>query len=186
MYTCTLQFSDLDIHRLQTDAIHLFARPDAVHPLLKNQVGLTYMDDDCANKFHDGVGSLDWDYQSWTTGKNPPPSTRGATEADFSKIVPAIEPTYLGSVVAELQQRYNIGRTRLMKLSSTRCLSWHRDSTPRLHIPIITGPACFMIWENKTIHLEQGKLHWTDTRMLHTAINASFEDRIHLVTTVAT
>ncbi len=71
-----------------------------------------------------------------------------------------------------------------MRLTSKTCLTWHYDSTPRIHLPIITNDKCFMVWENYTKHLEEGILYQVNTKIPHTAMNASFEERIHIVATV--
>jgi hypothetical protein len=181
-----LNFNKVDIAQLQKESNMLFDTPGVVHELFRHQIGLTFMDDNCQNKFQDGVGSLDWDYSKWNheTEKNPPRSDRNATEKDFSKIVPEIKNMYLGEIIKNLQTTYNVGRARLMRLTSKTCLTWHYDSTPRIHLPIITNDKCFMVWENYTKHLEEGILYQVNTKIPHTAMNASFEERIHIVATV--
>ena len=31
------------------------------------------------------------------------------------------------------------------------CLTYHKDSTPRLHVPIVTNEDCFMIVDDKVL-----------------------------------
>tara|TARA_B110000977_G_C11061783_1_gene486268 strand:- start:869 stop:1429 length:561 start_codon:yes stop_codon:yes gene_type:complete len=181
-----LDFIKIDINQLQEETTTLFSRPGITHPLVSNQIGLTYADDKCKNKFQDGIGSLEFNYLEWDNDVNTPIplSTRQLREEDFCKIVPEIKDLYLGTIVKKLQEKYNVGRTRLMKSYPKTCLSWHYDSTPRIHIPITTNPTCFMVWKNVTRHLEAGNVYWVDTTVSHTAMNASFDERVHLVATV--
>lgn len=185
-----LDFSiDIDIKRLKNETLTLFDNDKLFAYGFEDQIGLTYENDENQNKFTDAVGSLDWDYANWTdedqkNGLPPPKNTRNIREHHFDKIVPELKDTYIYEIVKKLQQEYNIGRTRLMRSLPKTCLTWHVDSTPRLHIPIITNERCFMVWENCTQHLEEGMVYWADTTVPHTAMNASFEERIHLVATL--
>lgn len=84
-------------------------------------------------------------------------------------------------VINSYLKKYNIFRARLMKLNPRTTLSWHRDFTPRIHIPIITSPGCFIVLKRKLYHLEAGKSYLVDTTLDHTAINCDKTDRWHLV-----
>lgn len=180
---------NVNISRLQEEVLDLFSRKDIFDSYFPNQLGLTYENDDCINKFSDAIGSLDYDYDKWTdaqkdAGEPPPLSTRKVTEKDFNKIVPELAGTYIYDILLELQTKYKIGRTRLMLSKPKTCLSWHHDSTYRLHIPVVTQEGCWMVWENCTLHMPEGSCYWADTTQWHTAFNGSFKNRIHLVATV--
>lgn len=180
---------DVDIGQLQNETTELFSRKEIFSVHFPSQLGLTYEDESCENKFGDGVGSLDWDYTLWTpeqikAGLHPPARTRKVTEQDFNKIVPELQGFYIYDLLKLLQEKYNIGRTRLMLSNPKTCLSWHRDSTYRMHIPIFTQEGCFMAWNDCTLHMPEGSCYWTDTTVPHTAFNGSFKERIHLVATV--
>ena len=156
---------------------------------MHNQVGLTYANEACNNKFYDAVGSLDLDYERWTeeeiaAGSPPPARQEKMDESEFNKIVPNLSGMYIYDLLSNMKNEYDIGRTRIMVLESKQCLTWHQDSTPRLHIPIITHDGCKMVWENTTASLMPGLLYWADTRHPHTAFNGSYKQRIHLVATV--
>ena len=71
-----------------------------------------------------------------------------------------------------------------MKSKIKTCLSWHNDSSPRIHYPIKTQDGCLMVIGDEVKHLEQDKWWWTDTTITHTALNGSREERIHLVITL--
>ena len=174
----------IDIERLKTETVLLFENKDLFSDTFKTQLGLTYANEKSKNKYLDAVGSLDWDYENWDGEGNPPPRKDKVKEKDFVKIVPDLKGTYLYELLQDLQNKFHIGRTRLLLMEPKTCLTWHQDSTYRLHIPIITNDRCMMVWDNKTVHMPQGTLYWVDTTQPHTAFNGSFEKRIHLVTTV--
>ena len=63
-----------------------------------------------------------------------------------------------------------------------QCYSYHRDQTKRLHIPIITNDKCFLVVDDEVVRTPiEGNSYVIDTTKIHTAVNASFEDRIHLI-----
>ena len=74
-----------------------------------------------------------------------------------------------------------------MWVNPMSCYSLHKDSTPRIHIPLITNPSCYFIFkENNTPegiiqHLPVGSVYWTNTTVSHTFINCSELPRLHLV-----
>lgn len=105
-------------------------------------------------------------------------------EEDFSVLCSAFKNTKFEIVYNELKHNYNIGRVRLMKSKPKTCLSWHTDSNLRIHYPIKTQDGCFMIINDEIKHLPQFTWWLTNTIPFHTAINASKEDRIHLVAVV--
>ena len=105
-------------------------------------------------------------------------------EEDFTVLCKQFENTIFEIVYNLLSQRYKLGRVRLMKSTPKSCLTWHTDSSPRIHYPIKTQEGCFMVIENEVKHLEANKWYWTDTIKPHTAFNASKEDRIHLVAVI--
>ena len=70
-----------------------------------------------------------------------------------------------------------------MRMRPKTCLTYHKDdSTMRLHVPIITNDACFFINNDVVGKMQKcGGLYLYDVASRHTAVNASREDRIHLV-----
>lgn len=88
-----------------------------------------------------------------------------------------------GSLMSYLHEysKYQIGRIRVMRITGRSCYSWHRDPTPRLHIPLITNSAAFVIVQDQSKHLDCGSLWWVNTTFNHTAINCHTQDRWHLV-----
>lgn len=84
----------------------------------------------------------------------------------------------------ELLEKYNLHRTRLMKMKKKTCYSYHYDLTPRIHIPLISNNSCMFVIEDKVYRLPaDGSVYLVDTTKYHTALNANREDfyRLHLV-----
>ena len=85
---------------------------------------------------------------------------------------------YINSII----KNFNLYRVRLMNLKSKTCYSYHKDQCKRFHIPIITNENCFFIVDEKIVRCPaDGNYYVIDTTKKHTAVNASFEDRIHLI-----
>jgi len=70
---------------------------------------------------------------------------------------------------------------RFMKMVQRKCLSWHSDYSPRIHVVLDTSEGNFMVIEDEVKHLEQNTSWITDTTFKHTAFNASMYPRIHIV-----
>ena len=85
---------------------------------------------------------------------------------------------YLNSIIKE----WGLYRVRLMNLKSKTCYSYHQDQGKRFHIPIITNDNCFFVVDDKIVRYPaDGNYYIVDTTKKHTAVNASWEDRIHLI-----
>jgi hypothetical protein len=101
-------------------------------------------------------------------------------EDDFN--VPIFDMPYTNSIIAEL----GMTRTRVMRMRSKTCYSYHQDPTMRIHIPLITNDSCFMVVADEIMRYPADGSHYLmDTTKMHTAVNASFEDRIHIVGCIA-
>lgn len=77
------------------------------------------------------------------------------------------------------------GRTRIMRMNGKKCYSWHKDTSPRVHVPLITTRDNFMVVGPIAQHLAIGHVWWVDTTKWHTAMNCSEVDRYHLVIEVS-
>lgn len=75
----------------------------------------------------------------------------------------------------------NAFRCRIMISDPKGCMSMHRDASPRVHIPVKTNKDCLMIIDKQCYNLEVGNCYFTDTTKHHTAVNASRENRIHII-----
>jgi hypothetical protein len=93
-----------------------------------------------------------------------------------------LNPLYKGTVFEELIEKYKLIRTRFMWVSPFTCYSMHQDSSPRIHIPIITNQDCYFVFKKNIVqHMPIGSVYQTDTRHFHTFMNCSSEHRLHLV-----
>lgn len=139
-----------------------------------------------------GVGSLyyDWDnsYKKQSVDGTEelilPVRDPVLAEEDFQYLCDTFKGTLFEQVYDILAAKYILGRVRLMKSSPKTCLSWHQDTSSRIHYPIKTQTGCFMVIDDEMKHFPVNTWWHTDTTKLHTAFNASLESRIHLVAVV--
>lgn len=85
---------------------------------------------------------------------------------------------YINNIINDLK----LVRTRILVLPGRTNYLWHKDNTKRLHIPLITNPHCFFIFEDGIVHFPaDGRCYIADTRKYHNAMNSSVDTRIHIV-----
>ena len=93
-----------------------------------------------------------------------------------------LNPYFKNSIFEDIIKEYNLKRTRLMWVSARSCYSMHMDTTPRIHVPIVTYPDCYFVFRHKPPqHLPVGSIYKVDTRLPHTFMNCSDKPRLHLV-----
>ena len=93
-----------------------------------------------------------------------------------------LNPFFKDTIFEEVINQYKLKRTRLMWTSPMTCYSMHRDSTPRVHIPLITNLDCYFVFQQGIVqHLPLGYVYWVDTTKKHTFMNCSEHPRLHLV-----
>lgn len=135
-----------------------------------------------------GAGSLKYDWANATiteTGeKIVPLRDPPIRERAFTKLCNHFKNTKFETIYRALEERYDLGRVRIMTSYPGTCLSWHEDGEDRVHFPIYTNPGCFMVIEDEVKHLEQNKWYYANTMKPHTAFNASKDRRIHLVANI--
>ena len=142
--------------------------------------------------FHKGVGSLLFD---WNNSKidsvngidnvsNLLRKSEPLTESSFTVMCSQFKGTIFETVYNMLNQHYILGRVRLVHLKPKTCLSWHNDTTPRLHYPLLTQEGCFLVIEDEVMHLSSNTWYMADTIKSHTAFNSSRNSRIHLVAVI--
>ncbi len=138
------------------------------------------------NKIKEEIKTLpEWDeqicLQGTSTIKDPFAGTGKtkdlpAKEKEF--IYPLFDLPYINSIIKE----HTLHRVGLKKLKSKTCYTYHQDQVKRFHIPIITSERCFFVIEDKIVRYPaDGNYYIVDTTKKHTAVNASWEDRIHLL-----
>jgi hypothetical protein len=143
------------------------------------QAGLQYKDNTLGNSQEtiNPDTNQPWTKHEWTSavGRNQ------GMELAYNNINPFFKDTIFEKLIID----YKMTRTRLMWINQMSCYSIHRDSTPRVHIPLITNPECYFVFKNDDMatltHLKIGHVYWADTRKDHTFMNCSEMSRLHLV-----
>ena len=103
---------------------------------------------------------------------------RRGDELDYTNLNPFFKDTIFEALI----NQYKLKRTRLMWVSPMTCYSMHKDTTPRIHIPMITNPECYFVFKTGIIqHMPVGSVYWTNTVNLHTFMNCSTNSRLHLI-----
>ena len=89
------------------------------------------------------------------------------------------ELSYTNSVIESL----GMFRTRLMSMEPRSCYTYHKDTTKRIHIPLITNNAAFMVIEDKCYwYPADGNYYLADTTKFHTFVNGHRDQhRLHIV-----
>ena len=80
-------------------------------------------------------------------------------------------------------------RTRVLKLPTGKCYSWHSDKELRVHLAVTTNDKCFIVENKKLVNVpSDGSPYLINTINKHTAMNCNREDfdRIHIVGTIDT
>jgi hypothetical protein len=116
----------------------------------------------------------EWTKESWqnAVGRNK------GMELTYDQLNPFFKDT----IFEKLINRYKMYRTRLMWISKMSCYSIHTDSTPRIHVPIITNPQCFFVFREGIVqHLSAGSVYRVNTTKPHTFMNCSDTPRLHLI-----
>ena len=182
--------NNLPILDLKTELFNLIQNKIIVWPD-QNQVCINTLPDH-PDDYLIGCGSLYYNWtekkiiknQDGTTEVYAPKFQNPKKESDFTVLCNAFKKTLFEEVYNELRKKYKIGRIRLMKMKPKTCLSWHIDLCARVHFPIKTQDGCIMVIENEVMHMPADTWWYTNTHNKHTAVNASNQDRIHLVCSV--
>lgn len=102
----------------------------------------------------------------------------GLEHAEKDFIHPLWNMPYTNRILKEL----GMYRTRVMDMRPKTCYTYHRDPSPRLHIPLVTNDSCFFVVDDEVMYLPaDGNTYVIDTTKKHTFVNASRERRIHIV-----
>ena len=154
---------------------------------ITNQICLTHTlkDYDKGSLFYEGCGSLTyaWSKDPYNEDGSLNKRKEQLVESDFTEFNDEIKSSYLFEVYETLSKYFILGRFRFFKLAPKKCMGWHSDTEPRIHIPVITDPGCKIVIENESVHLPaSGFVYHCDTEKFHTALNGSHKcNRIHLV-----
>lgn len=149
-----------------------------------NQLSLVHTGEysDPADQIYDGIGSI---IKSGLDNRLNRNYIEGKEKDKFVYLHESVKGTYLETVINKVKEfsERPVGRIRLMLLKSKTCYSWHKDDDLiRYHVPIITNPRCFIVTEHGLYTMpEEGKLYSLVSTAMHTAMNASQDDRVHLL-----
>lgn len=146
---------------------------------------------DCFQKLETGIVWTNYGHKGKQAGlqfknsEDPWTSAVGKSQGQellYSTLNSYFENTEFENII----KKYNLKRTRLMWVGPYACYSMHQDTTPRIHIPLITNPECYFVFKDGGIeHLPVGNVYWTNTTKLHTFMNCSNQHRLHLVGIIA-
>lgn len=107
-------------------------------------------------------------------------------ESAYTELNPVFAGTAFEDVFHALNERFTLGRMRVLSKAIYSCNSWHRDPEPRIHIPLVTNPGSLFIVNHHCTHLPaDGSVYFTDTRGYHTALNGGPDPRVHIVAAIA-
>lgn len=155
-----------------------------------NQICINSTKADC-NNFLLGTGSLskNWNksvtkHSDKITSITVPRKENQLKEEEFTEICPIFQNTQIEKIYNFLSNKYILGRVRFIKSDPRTCMSWHKDSSTRIHYSLSTDKGCMMVIENEIIHMPRNTWWLTNTTMNHTAFNASMSSRIHLVAVI--
>ena len=90
-------------------------------------------------------------------------------------------PLFDAPIINSFMEHFKLHRTRIMIQEPRSVLTWHKDWTQRIHLPIYTHEHCKMVIEDNVYHLEEGKIYFTNTTKYHTAMNCHSTRRLHIV-----
>lgn len=110
------------------------------------------------------------------------PIRRPAEEMAFNVINEPFRGTVFEEILLGLP--FPFGRTRIMCIPPQRCYPVHCDQTIRYHIALRTHPYSYLMYpySAKVYHIpDDGHIYRVDAREPHTAVNASWVPRFHLV-----
>jgi len=106
-------------------------------------------------------------------------------ERDLVVVNSIFSGSYTEKVFHEVDKKYDVCRARFMTLGPpplARAYSYHKDLTPRLHIPLTTNDDCMFLVNDELRYMpELGTLYFLDTTQRHTALNLGWTKRTHLV-----
>ena len=143
------------------------------------------------NNFSLGTGSLERDWSKSSITENKISQTIQVNkkqsifkESDFTQLCDVFRNTEFEKVYNMLASKHTVGRIRIMKMDPKNCMSWHTDSSKRIHYVLSTSKGANLVVDNEVKFLELNSWYLVDTTKHHTAFNASMTSRIHLVAVI--
>lgn len=173
-----------DLTYMTENDIISFGYEDDNQPMTR-QICINTIEDEPDN-YRLGNGSLyyDWDRSYFDNELKTtvvPPRDRILEETDFNTICSQFKNTEFEKLYDFLNERYILGRVRVMQSDPKSVLTWHTDTSPRIHYVLQTDVGCKMVIEDEVLHLPENTWWFTETTNHHTAFNGSKIKRIHVV-----
>lgn len=133
-----------------------------------------------------GAGSLRWYVDRQSDGSFiKRERERRVRETEFVHFNKAYENTHIHRLYKEIQEvaQLPVLRMRAMTMMPGCCLTMHHDGEPRAHLALKTNEDCFFVVEHSEVHHIplNNKLVVVDTTKTHTFVNASVDNRFHIV-----
>jgi len=119
---------------------------------------------------------------SWLNSRG---SDKTSRERYFNKLQPKLQNTEIELLFNSLN--FDITRTRIFVIDpGSTPYTVHRDTTPRIHIPIETNEKCRFYFYNPSEEPAEympadGSIYLVNTKINHTFKNESNQRRIHIV-----
>lgn len=128
-----------------------------------------------ADPFRDGAETQ----YDLTTGR------RRFAEAEFSTFNDQLKDTGFYELYQKLP--FTVGRMRVRSLAPGKAMTMHADTSPRAHVALVTNPFCYLTTADGQMHHvpADGNVYVFDTRLEHTAFNASEQPRLQLAIALA-
>ena len=92
-------------------------------------------------------------------------------ESRYTLFNEKLNDTYFKYVYEKINEFFEIGRCRVIKMPQRTTLSWHRDPEKRLHIAIKTNHGARMFIEHTGYHIPaDGNIYVTDNTKYHLSL----------------
>jgi hypothetical protein len=124
----------------------------------------------------------DYRKEDWFEGTGRSTLTGHDWHRQFSCIQPSLKGTAIEDYLNWLD--FPVYRSRIMVMRPKTSYSMHKDSSPRIHLPVTTNKHAFFIFNEPASLIQMpanGDAYLVDTRETHSFMNGGDEIRIHIV-----
>jgi Aspartyl/Asparaginyl beta-hydroxylase len=89
---------------------------------------------------------------------------------------------YTQGIIDYLQKRINFNSVTYRSIQPNTAYNWHNGTGGLCHhIPIITNPGCWFVYENRSFSMPaDGTIYVVNSSRNHTFVNSGTKPRIHL------
>lgn len=181
------EFLDIDYNKLVLTILEICEERMDKPMELAYQIATQCRKDNTDSEFQleESTLSLYYDWSKWDkeSGTAPPklPEHKRLQQNQFTETCNLFKGTIIEDVNEIVKDTYGGMRGRILSLPPKYSMTYHYDESPRFHIPIKVNEKTFMVLDKSCYWFEVGNSYYVDTRNWHTAVNASLDNRIHLV-----